>query len=445
MADLFVPASAPLGDFRASVYYSKFLGTQAIVAATLRNGLAGKLPEGRDPAAGKMTTSPGMPIVQSWELTKMSGDRVTVDMKGRFTAEPQINDSVSTDRKETLRYARDEVRLSLYTHVGDPGGIMTRQRNPHDTRMDVMDGEIRWLCDLEDNLFMVHAYGARGDQTGTHWIIPPASSSNFQNIIGNSDGTGNPVLPPTRTRYSLPGNATGLDDLDPADQISLDFLTRLRARINTSNVPLEPISSKELMTGMEMYTGGNKNLYVGLIDEEQYVQIKTEAGANGFSQMVTAANTRLDFNNHPAFADLERFMWAGIIWMKCPRSVRFNAGSQVQQYNATTGALETVTVATRAVRGIVLGAQAIGVGYGDANPPPASSNGGSSGTGETMILKSPYSWREDVRQGGGVLDIYARMMAGYKKLRYSWPDYNGGPLVSYDNGVHAFDTASAGF
>ena len=70
--------------------------------------------------------------------------------------------------------------------------------------------------------------------------------------------------------------------------------------------------------------------------------------------------------------------------------------------------------------------------------------GRASGTGETPILKSPYSWREDVRQGGGVLDIYARMMTGYKKLRYLWPDSVTRALISYDNGIHAFDTAQPG-
>ena len=435
----YTPASEPLGSFRASVYYSRFLGQQAQTALTLRTGLTGKLPEGRDPEAGKLQTSAGMPIVQCWDLQKRKGDQVTVDMKGRFSAPPIVNDDDQLERKESLKYGRDKVTMSLFTHVGDPGGIMTRQRNPHDTRMDVMDASIAWAVNFEDNLFMAHAYGARGYQEGEQWIVPLASDPKFQDIIGNpmdpDSGLriGNPVLPPTRSRYYLPGDATGMDDLDTTDLISLDFLTKVRAKINTSPVPLAPISSAELKKAGMSYQG-NSNLLIGFLSEEQYVTLKTASGNNAFSQLVNDANTRMDFNKHPAFADLERFMWAGILWFKVPRAIEFPAGEAVDQYNATTGALETVSANVRAHRGIIMGAQAIAETFGDASPLPKADNGGMSGQGTTRMLKSPYSWVEDVRAGGSILDIFIRLMKGSKKLRYNWAG------VPYDNGIAAFDT-----
>lgn len=441
--NLFTPSSEPLGSFRASVYYSRFLGQQAQTALTLRTGLVGPLPEGRDPEAGKVQTSAGMPIVQCWELKGRKGDRVSIDMKGRFTEPPVVNDADQLERKESLKYGRDEVTMTLFTHTGDPGGIMTRQRNPHDTRMDVMDASISWAVNFEDNLFMCHAYGARGYQTGDQWIIPLASDPRFQDIIGNpldpdtGNRVGNPILPPTRSRYYLPNDATGLDDLATTDVISLDFLTRLRARINTSPVPLHPISSAELKRAGSSYEG-NSNLLIGFLSEEQYITLKTATGAGSFSQLIADANSRVDFNKHPAFADLERFLWAGILWFKVPRACEFPAGSDAQQYDPSTGALETVTVNVRAHRGIVLGAQALGEVLGDASPAPKADNGGMSGSGTTPMLRSPYSWVEDVRVGGSVLDIFLRLMKGTKKLRYTWNN------VPYDNGVVAFDTYQAG-
>ncbi|HEU0198096.1 MAG TPA: DUF4043 family protein, partial [Nevskiaceae bacterium] len=308
----------------------------------------------------------------------------------------------------------------------------------HDTRMDVMDATIRWLVDLEDNLFMIHAAGARGTQQSTAWVVPLDSDSDFAAIAGQQQPT-----PPTRNRYSIPGGtATGLDNIDTTCTLDLDFLTGIRAKINTSNVPLSPVSSTQLNGNGAV--NGNSQLLVGLLSEEQWMTLKTATGDNSFTQMVLAANTRMDFNKHPAFADLERFLWAGILWFKCPRAIEFAQGASAKQYNATTGALETVTVAQRAHRGLVLGAQAIGVAYGDSNPPTSGARAGNGGTGTTSILKSPYSWREDVRQGGGVIDIYGRMMGGYKKLVYSWPDPVTGTLTPFDNGVYAFDTYQAG-
>lgn len=450
MSNLSTPSSQPLGSFAASVYYSRFLGQQAQQALTLRTGLTGKLPDGRDPEAGKQTTTAGMPIVQCWDLQKMKGDRVTVDMKGRFNSKPIMNDRDQLERKESLKYARDQVRLSLYTHTGDPGGIMTRQRNPHDTRMDVMDASVAWCVNLEDNLFMVHAAGARGDQTGSAWIIPLSSDPDFQEIIGNGPdengvAAGNALLPPTRSRYLVANGVStdGLDTIDSANTIDLNFLTKVRATINTSEVPLNPIDSAELKGKGQSYEG-NSNLLIGLITEEQWITLKQATGNTDFTRMIVDANTRVDFNQHPAFADLERFMWAGILWFKCPRAILFNAASTAQQYNATTGVLETVTVNARAHRGLVLGAQALAVCYGEANPPPSSNSGGMSGSATTPMLKSPYSWREDVRVGGSVLDIFARMMAGCKKLRYTWTNNATGVSTTYDNGIFAFDSYQAG-
>ncbi len=451
--NLVTPSSQPLGSFQASVYYSAYLGTQAQRALTLRTGLTGMLPKTRDPQAGKAQTSPGMPILQSWDLQKMKGDRVTVDMKGRFTTKPIMNDRDQLERKESLQYARDQVRLSLYTHNGDPGGIMTRQRNPHDTRMDVMDASVGWAVNLEDNLFMVHAFGARGTQTGSDWIIPTDDDPDFQEIIGNGpgeDGTpaGNPLLPPTRTRYSIPGGFTGVNTIDTTAVLTIAYLSVIRKNINNSQVPFSPVNSAEMSGKADAYKA-NSSLLIGFLTEDQFLTIKLDAGITGFTQMVNNANTRVDFNSHPAFADLERFLFAGILWFKIPRAIIFTPGSQVQQYNPTTLALETVTVnaalpaGSTVQRGLVMGAQALCVSYGDANPPPQSDNGGQSGEGTTEAMKSPYSWREDVRVGGSVLDIFVRMMTGYKKLRYNWKNNATGVTTAYDNGVYAFDTYQA--
>jgi hypothetical protein len=440
----YTPPSIPFGSFEAVRHYSPFLGAQAQMMPTWRNGLSGDLPTGIESEIGRVQSADtGMPIVRAMDLTKgKKGDRIRIDRVGQFSGKPVMNDRSAKDRKEAQAYVSDQVTLSLYTHNADPGGIMTRQRNPHDTRMAVVRGGLTWINNLEDNLAMVHAAGLRGAETGSHWIVPLQSDPEFQEIVGNfNDDTGQPagnaLLPPTRSRYSCPGSATGLNNLGTSDVISLDFLTRVRARINTSQVPMQYVNPGALKNKEQMYTG-NSGLYIGLISEEQYVTLKTASGDSSFTAMVNAANTRMDFNSHPAFADLDRFLWAGIIWLKCPRSILINVGDQVQQYNPTTGVLETVTAAVRANRGLILGGQALAAAYGDAAPIPNAKNGGMSGSDTTEAFKAPYAFSEDVEEGGHFLSIYHRMMCGYKKLRYVW---NG---VPYDNGVYAFDTYQPG-
>lgn len=443
MSNLYTPPSEPFGSGIAIKKYSAFLGTQAQKMPSWRNGLAEDLPTGIQSEIGRIQSADtGLPIVRAMDLSKgEKGDRIRIDRVGQFKAKPVMNDKSAKDAKEGQSYVNDQVALSLYTHNADPGGIMTRQRNPHDTRMAVVRGGLTWINNLEDNLALVHAAGARGSETGSEWLVPLESDPDFQEIVGNfndesGSAAGNPLLPPSRTRYSLPGSATGLDDLATTDTIDLDFLTRVRARINTSQVPMQCVNPGSLM-GKEAY-GANTKLYVGLITEEQFVSLKTATGDSSFTQLVNAANTRLDFNKHPAFADLDRFLWAGILWLKCPRSITFDAGSEAQQYDPTTGALETVTVNVRAQRGLVLGAQALAAAYGDAAPIPNAKNGGMNGSGMTEAFKAPYAFSEDVEEGGHFLSIYHRMMCGYKKLRYTWDG------VVYDNGVYAFDTYQPG-
>lgn len=444
MPGTYTPASAPFGSWDAVRRYSGFLGQQAQKLATWRSGLAGTLPDGPQGESGRVQSNEtGLPIVKAMDLTKgQKGDRIRIDKRGQFSGKPIMNDRSAKDRGEALAYQGDQVVLSLYTHNANPGGIMTRQRNPHDTRMDAIRAHVTWVNNLEDNLALVHAAGARGSETGSHWIVPLETDSDYQEIVGNfNDDTGTPagnaVLPPTRSRYSLPGSATGLDDLGTSDTISLAFLDKLRAKIDNSPVPMQYVNTSQLKRAAQAYEG-NAGMYVGLISTEQFQTLKAEAGVSGFTAMVNAANTRLDFNSHPAFADLDRFLYAGIFWLKCPRSIVFEAGAEAQQYDPTTLALETVTVAVRAHRGMVLGAQALAMALGDAAPVPHAKNGGHFETDKTEAFSSPYAQSEDVEEGGAKLQIYLRLMAAYKKLRFTW----GG--VVYDNGVHCFDTYQVG-
>ncbi len=423
--------SEPAGSFKAAVKYSKLLFTRAMLMPSIRRGLTGRMPQGRSLADGQVTSSPGMPVLQSFDMLKTGeGDQITIDMKGRAKGKPVMGDRTTEGTSTSLEYARDNVYLNLATKVFNPGGLMNRQRNLHDTRMDMLDAGARWVADYEDNLTHVHLAGARGSQTGQHWIVPLESDADFEEICVNT------VLPPTRNRYKVPGSATGMDDLATTNVISLDFLADCRTIINTSEVPLQPVSSRELQ-GKVGYENSNSQLLVGLITEEQFNTVRKAAGDGTFTKLVSEANSRMDFKSHPVFSELDCFLWRGVLYFKTPRAIEFAAGSDVKQYNATTGALETVQANVRAHRGIILGAQALASVYGNIVPWTLKNQGGASMKKNTPVIGGSYMVTEEIKEGGGKLDAYFRMMAGFKKLRYTIDGQ------TWDNGVFVFDTYQA--
>src|SRR5690606_12299166 len=96
-----------------------------------------------------------------------------------------------------------------------------------------------WWMRFMDQWKLVHICGARGDMDTADWVIPTADDGDFADIMVNT------VKAPTYNRHFYAGDATGLDDLDTSDIMTLDDIDKLRAAIDESDMPLQPITLED--------------------------------------------------------------------------------------------------------------------------------------------------------------------------------------------------------
>jgi hypothetical protein len=134
---------------------------------------------------------------------------------------------------------------------------------------------------------------------------------------------------------------------------------------------------------------------------------------------------------HPLFAG-EVGMWNGILVIKNERAIRFMPGentSIVTAANAPT-ATETsqavngsLTAGYAVERGLLLGAQALGVAYG-----------------KTKVSGMQFGWKEHCNNFESNLEVMGEKVCGKSKVRFSVDDGTG-TKVPTDFGVIAVDSA----
>ncbi len=439
MSTTATPPSVALGSYAATVVYSSVLMGRMIKRRSFVNNLSGPVPmdEWQKSIGNKNSTSPGMPIVQISDLAKMSGDRVTADILDRIGGEPIMGDEIAKNSGVEISHLRDEVTIDQARKVINVGGRMSQQRTPHDLRQNGRNLSMDYYGDLMDNVCQVQFAGMRGVAQGIEWKVPLASSANFNRIMVN------PVLPPTRSRYvGLTAAVTNPTQVSTTNLITLNFFDDLRTINDTSPVPLQPVK----LTGMgDMQVEGEReSLLVSYISTEQWNQLQKQTSDQNWRTFLASATERLSPMKHPLFRNGMCGIWRDILICQMPRPTMllgstlggYAAGYDSVSYYDAAGALQTGTIANnvRLHRGVLLGAQALALAYGNAER-WSGSDAGTRGAGRTNApVNVPYSWVEKLEDGDNLLQLFIGAMFGMKKLRYR---FDG---EQYDNGVFAFDS-----
>lgn len=410
--------SAALGSYAATVRYSKELMVRAQRQRAMHRRLTGKVPNGMSSLDGKVETSHGHPVVQLFELDKGDGDRVTVDLVNRIGGKPVAGDTIARSTASPITIQRDELKINQLRKVINTGGRMAQKRTPHNLRQIGMGLALNYINNLEDQLFLAHLAGDRGQQTGDEFPVPLSTDPDFADICVNT------ILPPTYNRKFYPGSATSLANLSTSDTLKLSLFDKLKTVAVTSSVPLKGVKMDGNFTSDD-----TSPLFLAIISEEGWNSLQTNTDTQSWRTFLAQANERLNYKSHPLFQDMEIGLWRNIAIMHTARAIEFASGSSVSEYDSS-GTLQTVSANVRAHRGVLLGAEAMGIAFGSAKP--INLGGNNQGGGSTEQLGS-YSWVEEVTDGGNNLDLYIGMMCGFKKLRYN---FNG---AAWDNGVIAFD------
>ena len=368
-------------------------------------------------------TAPGMPIVRIDNLMKAPGDVVSLDLFDTISGEPLMGDVNREGKGDTLSFSSMEIKINLSSKVIDAGGTMSQQRTKHQLREIALAQLSGFFPRLDTQESLVHLAGARGSQTGTDWTVPLQSASNFSDIMVNA------VKAPTYNRHfvvngaSLTAGGQQLGSVVSTDALKLVHLDEMRRRIDDMDQPLQSVK----LEGDKAST--TSKMWVLLATPNQYSQLLTEGSLRAFQQ--NAVNRAAYFDSkHPLFAG-EVGMWNGILVIKLERAIRFAISETTQIITAANAA--TATETSQAVnasltsgyaveRGLLLGAQALGVAYG-----------------KTKVSGIQFGWKEHWSNFESNLELMGEKVCGKAKTRFDVRDATGSKVPT-DFGVIAIDS-----
>lgn len=355
-----MPTQIASGSAAANKIFNAALFTEATRRNCLSNMLTGNAPKASSASKAdpRKQTEPGAPIVRVTDLSKSSGDEVTVDLYHQLRKKPTMGDRKLAGRGESLTSSQFTLKINQGRHMVDSGGRMTQQRTKQDLIRTAKTMLGPYFSRLDDQLSLIHMAGARGDHYDEEWIVPLATDEEFDEIIVN------PLTPPTYDRHFFGGDATSLDTLDSADTFNLAAVDMLRLSLDEMAYPLQPIKfEKDPMAE-------DSPFYVLLVTPRQWYDFwtSTDAATGGVAlrNLQAEAAQRASIFKHPIFLG-GAAMWNNILIKKVSRPIRFNSGSNVTFCtNSDNAATDTATVGTRVERAMLVGAQALATAFGRA-------------------------------------------------------------------------------
>jgi N4-gp56 family major capsid protein len=423
---------ASTGSFATSVGKSSALARKlfsvALFAQTQKapgfsRSLTGPAPtEGDAINKLKAQTTADMPIVRVTDLTKTSGDKISVDMFGVIGGTPISGDADAEGQGSALTSSSMDISIDLLTKVVDAGGKMSQQRTVHDLRNVAMAQLTSYFARLDDQTSLVHLAGARGNQNGADWVVPLASdATNFANTMVN------PVLAPTYNRHfvvqgtALTQGGQQLGSIATTDVLTLEHIDNLRVMMDEADYPLQPVKISDDPAAAD------EPMWVLYVSPRQYAQLLTNTSATGIRAFQQNAWNRASYGSkHPLFKG-EVGLWNGILVKKLNRAIRFAGGENVKIITSANAATATetnqavaagITAGYAVDRAMLLGAQAAANVYG-----------------KNKSSDYHFGWYEKEYNFGRALEVAGDVMGGKSKLRFN---YGSTPT---DHGVIVLDTA----
>ena len=232
MAQTSIPAGHPLARkvFGAAVF------AEVTRAKSFSNRLVAPAPKQASAERRlRMQTSPEFPFVRVTDLNKGMGDTVSVDLFNILQGKPIIGDQRISGLLMNLKSDSMDIKINQRRGGIDAGGRMTQHRTVHNLRTIGRANLEGWWSRYLDQEKLVHAAGNRGSMDTPEWVIPLNTDPDYNDIIIN------PVLPPTFNRHFYAGDATSLDTIDNTDILTLQDIDKLRAAIDESDMPLQPV------------------------------------------------------------------------------------------------------------------------------------------------------------------------------------------------------------
>ncbi|MBM3273790.1 MAG: N4-gp56 family major capsid protein [Candidatus Sericytochromatia bacterium] len=287
--------------------------------------LIGYMAERENPFANFIGSGMENAIQRLTDLEKKRGDTVKVHLGTKLTGAGITGDNTLEGNEEALSWYNDSVIIDQLRHAVRLDGQMTEQRSAISLRADAGERLGIWSREVLTEMLVFYLSGARGVRTGH--ILPANWTGHAGNALQAPDA--NHIL-----YAGAAGTKAGMAGSDKMTPALLDTaVKKIKLLINTS-AAMRPIKSK------------GKNYYLCLMPAEHVFDLRQNATWQNAQQY---ANVRGDDN--PIFSGADG-LWNGLIIHEMPEGVLFN------DYG---GAGNVV-----AARTMIMGAQALGIAYGNA-------------------------------------------------------------------------------
>ncbi len=413
------------GSDQAAVIYGAALFAQQQKKAGTFRSLVGPKPTQAEAESkiGKLQTSPGMPIVEIYDLSTTAGETVKMDCIDIVTMKPIMGSKNAEGKGAPLSFSTMDLSLNQWTFPVSGGDNLSQQRTPHNLRMLARATAVGLAARYTEQRCMVHLAGARGSANGADWVVPLSSDADFADIMIN------PVKAPTYNRhFVVDGNniiqgGAQLASIDSTDTLKLTHLDQLRNIIDNLDLTLQPVHISDDPAA------DDEPLRIMLCPANIYSSLLQEGSLRAFQQ--NAINRASFGSKHPLFRG-EVGLWNGILVKKISRAIRFLPGEATKHITAANAATATetdvnvnagLTAGYGVERCLLLGAQALGRAYGRDSK---------SGT--------HYSWGEKLHNFDREPEFAVYGIEGDEKVRFNVPDGTGAKVPT-DHGVIVLDVA----
>lgn len=407
----------PFGHPMAKKVFGAAVFAEVTRKPSFSNRLTGPAPKMAQAKAKleREQSSKDYPIVRVTDLSKGRGDLVTVDLFNIVQGKPIMGDARMEGKRMALNSSTAEIRINQFRFGVDPGGQMAQQRTVHDLRTVGRGALAGHGARYLDQLKLVHLGGARGDMDTPDWVVPLENDPEYSSI------TINPVKAPSYNRHFYAGDATSIPTLDATDVLTLDDIDKLRAAVEESDMPLQPIMLPDDPAGWD------EPLYCLYVSTRQWHYLQNRTGATAWRTFLSNARERGAKN--PLFSG-EPGMWNGILVKKMQRAVRFYQNSSTTVCtSADAYTTEVVSVPDLGAGGLINSLHAVDRAILLGGQAMAEVWGRDSGSGTHMRW---YEGKED-DDNSYVASIAG--MGGISKL-----SFNDSSDVHTDHGVMVLDS-----
>lgn len=307
------------------------------------------------------------------ELTKSAGDKITIGLRLQLTGAGVQGDGTLEGEEEALTLYNDAVIIDQLRHAIRTGGKMSEQRVQFETRQEGMEGLRDWWADRLDCSFFNQLCGATTQQTQANAVQSTSTDNRFT-------GLNSPIAPSSNNLMIC---SAALD----TTEASLSAVTTFALKL--ADIDRAVAKAKMLTPAIRPININGQKQYVIFVHPYQTFQIRSNTSTGQWQDIQKSILTGGVIGDNPVITGL-----LGV----------YNNTLLVEDSRIPNVA-SSITSSTSYRRGVMCGAQAIGLGIGRDN---ADTN---------------MTWVEELFDYGNQLGVSAGMIFGMKKFVFNSQDF----------------------